>query len=65
VIAALRRAGFEVVRQRGSHVSLRHPGTGRRATVPDHGGRDLKHGLLRGIIADAGLSVDEFLELLR
>lgn len=65
MIAALRRAGFEVVRQRGSHVSLRQPVTGRRATVPDHGGRDLKHGLLRGILTDAGLSVEEFLGLLR
>jgi predicted RNA binding protein YcfA (HicA-like mRNA interferase family) len=33
-------------------------------TVPDHGSRELKRGTLRAIIRQAGLSVDEFLELL-
>lgn len=29
-------------------------------SVPVHGGKDMKHGTLRGIIKDAGLTVDEF-----
>jgi predicted RNA binding protein YcfA (HicA-like mRNA interferase family) len=33
--------------------------------VPCHGGRDLKTGMLLRIIRDAGLSVDEFRDLLR
>jgi predicted RNA binding protein YcfA (HicA-like mRNA interferase family) len=46
-------------------VTLKHPDTGRHVTVPSHGGKDLRTGTLRGIIADAGLTVDEFRALLR
>jgi predicted RNA binding protein YcfA (HicA-like mRNA interferase family) len=64
-VAALRRIGYEPVRQRGSHVRLRHPSDPARlpVTVPDH--RELKSGLLRAIIRDAGLTVEEFRGLLR
>ena len=63
-VAALRRCGYEAVRQKGSHIRLRHPAGGIHApvTVPDH--KELKSGTLRAIIRDAGLSVDEFLGLL-
>lgn len=63
-IAALQRLGYEVVRQKGSHVRLCHPRDPARlpVTVPDH--RTLKPGLLRAIIRDAGVSVDEFIALL-
>ncbi len=63
VLSALTRAGFQRVRQRGSHVRLRHP-DGRVVTVPEHGSQDLGRGLLRKILRDADLSVDEFLNLL-
>ncbi|MFQ6132200.1 MAG: type II toxin-antitoxin system HicA family toxin [Armatimonadota bacterium] len=63
-IGALRRAGFGVRRQSGSHVVLSDP-HGRVVSVPVHGGRDLKPGTLRGIIRAAGLSVEEFRALLR
>ncbi|MFN5946309.1 MAG: type II toxin-antitoxin system HicA family toxin [Phycisphaerae bacterium] len=63
-IAALERLGYVAVRQKGSHVRLRHPSDPARAplTVPDH--KELKSGTLRAIIRDAGLSVDQFVELL-
>ncbi|HEC34846.1 MAG TPA: type II toxin-antitoxin system HicA family toxin [Chloroflexi bacterium] len=61
VLRALKRAGFEVIRQRGSHLRLRHPDS-RVVTVPAH--REIGRGLLRKIIRDAELSVDKFLELL-
>lgn len=48
----------------GSHHILRHPETGRTAVVPVHS-TDLKPGALRGVLSDAGLSADDFLELLR
>ena len=64
-IRALRRGGFEVDHQTGSHVTLRHPETRRRAVVPHHGGRDLRPGTLAGVLADAGLSVEEFRRLLK
>ncbi|MBC7221588.1 type II toxin-antitoxin system HicA family toxin [Candidatus Bipolaricaulota bacterium] len=58
---ALQHAGFEIVRQRGSHVRLRHP-DGRMVTVPMH--EEIGRGLLRKILRDAELSVDDFLSLL-
>ncbi len=64
VIAALKTAGFEVVRQRGSHVRLQHP-DGRVVTVPDHRGQDIGRGLLRKILRDADLTRDEFVALLK
>jgi len=64
VVNALRRAGFEVCRQTGSHVILRHPEQGLTVPVPVHGGRDVPPGTIRGIIRDAGLTVDAFRELL-
>jgi predicted RNA binding protein YcfA (HicA-like mRNA interferase family) len=64
VIRALERAGFVVSRQSGSHCRLIHAtDPARKITVPVHSG-DLKRGTLRGIIAQAGFAVDEFLKLL-
>ena len=56
--------GYDIVRQRGSHLRLRHPTNARPPlTVPDHA--ELKTGLLRALIRDAGISVEEFVEALR
>jgi predicted RNA binding protein YcfA (HicA-like mRNA interferase family) len=63
-IRALERAGFVVSRQSGSHCRLVHAADpARKVTVPVHSG-DLKRGTLRAIIAQAGLTVAEFVELL-
>jgi len=63
VIRRLRRAGFVFDRQRrSSHQIWRHPATGARTTVPRHPG-DLPEGTVRAIIKQAGLTVDEFMEL--
>ncbi|MEO1003312.1 MAG: type II toxin-antitoxin system HicA family toxin [Cyanobacteria bacterium J06638_7] len=56
----LRRLGFDVVRQRGSHLQLRDP-RGRCTTVPVHKGRDISPSLLRQIAKDIGLTLEEFL----
>ena len=44
VVKLLQKAGFEVVRQRGSHVFLAHP-DGRATVVPIHKGEELGRGL--------------------
>lgn len=62
VRAALERAGFTFVRQKGSHMILRRSNPAGWVVVPDH--RQVKPGTLKGIIADAGLAVDEFVALL-
>ena len=64
VISALEHAGFAIVRQRGSHVRLRHV-DGRSTTVPMHAGIDIDRSLLRKILRQAEISPDEFLKLLK
>jgi len=64
LISALQRAGFEIIRQKGSHVRLRHP-DGRVVTVPMHIGHDLGRGLLRKILRDAEWSNDDLYTFLR
>jgi predicted RNA binding protein YcfA (HicA-like mRNA interferase family) len=63
VVGALRRAGFEVSRQRGSHAVLINRTTRRTTVVAIHS-RDMSKRTLREIIVQAGLTVDEFLALL-
>ena len=63
VRAALERAGFTFVRQKGSHMILRRSDPAALVVVPDH--RQVKPGTLRGITADAGLTVEEFVDLLK
>jgi len=62
-IRALQRIGFEVDRQRGSHITLIRDDPAGRVTVPNH--REIKVGMLRKIIRDADLTVDEFNDLLK
>jgi len=64
LIRALKRAGFEEQRQRGSHLHLRRSSDNKRVTVPVHKGRTVHTGTLRAILRDAGISIDEFRELL-
>lgn len=62
VIRRLQKAGFHVDHVTGGYYILRHP-DGRRAVVPYHGGRDIKRAVLRAIIRQSGLTVEEFLKL--
>ncbi len=64
VIRALERAGFFVDHVTGSHYRLKHRHDPRRFTVVPYHAKDLKRPLLRAIIKQAGLTVDEFLDLL-
>lgn len=62
-VTALIKAGFEISRQRGSHVQLRHT-DGRIATIPVHANKDIPRGTLRGILRDIGISTEEFIKLI-
>lgn len=64
LIRALKRAGFEEQRQRGSHLHMRRASDNKRVTVPVHKGRTVPVGTLRGILRDADISIDEFRKLL-
>ena len=61
-VVAFQRAGFEVRRQRGSHIIMVKAGTPQTLSVPDH--RQLKPGTLRALVRKCGLTVEEFAELL-
>ena len=54
MIKLLKRNGFQVVTQNGSHVKMRNPETGKQTTVPYHS-KDLKKGLEQEILKQAGL----------
>ena len=55
-------AGFVAVRQTGSHLIMMKAGLDVTLSVPLH--NEVKRGTLRRLIADAGLTVDEFCSLL-
>lgn len=57
---ALRRLGFQSVRQVGSHVRFVHA-DGRSTTVPRHGRERIGPGLLRMILRDCNVGWSEFL----
>ena len=61
-IKALEGAGFHFKRQEGSQIILRRDDPFAQLVVPDH--RELDRGTLRAIIRQAGLGVDEFVNLL-
>ena len=61
VIAGLKRAGFAVIRVKGSHHFLRHP-DGRATVVPVHAGETIGPGLLAKILKDTELDAVDLTE---
>ncbi|MHB8628752.1 MAG: type II toxin-antitoxin system HicA family toxin [Aggregatilineales bacterium] len=62
-VAALEKAGFHFVRRsRGTHFFMQRDDPFAAVAVPAH--RELGRGVLRSIIRDAGLTVDQFVDLL-
>ena len=62
LIRVLQKDGFVLAHQKGSHATYKHPVTQKRVTIPVHPGKDLKRGLLRGILNDLKLTPQEFLK---
>ncbi|MBC8278109.1 MAG: type II toxin-antitoxin system HicA family toxin [FCB group bacterium] len=64
LIRALKRCGYIIDHQTGSHVFLKHPDNPTRiATIPYHN-RDLAKGTLKSILRQTEMSVDDLIELL-
>lgn len=59
VIRVLRKHGFEMVSQKGSHQKWRHA-NGRQVIVAMHGNKPIPIGTLKSILEGSGLSVDDF-----
>jgi predicted RNA binding protein YcfA (HicA-like mRNA interferase family) len=63
-VRVLEKAGFYLARQSGSHKIYKNA-EGKRVTVPFHSGKEIHHKILKSILRDADLTVEEFLELMR
>lgn len=64
LIKALEKLGFSCTRKsKGSHFRYKHP-DGRKTTVPVHKGKDISRGLLRKILRDVDISIEELKKLL-
>ena len=63
IVSLLKKGGFIVERQRGSHVFLKHE-DGRATVVPVHSGETIGPGLLSKILRDVEMTKEELLEVL-
>jgi len=62
-LKAFQRAGWHVARVTGSHYILSKEDVDFHLSIPYHQGKTIKTGLLKGLIRDAGLSNDAYLNL--
>jgi len=60
VVKVFESLGWEVVRQRGSHIILVKENQNATLSVPDH--QEVAKGTLRSLIRAAGLTVEEFIK---
>jgi predicted RNA binding protein YcfA (HicA-like mRNA interferase family) len=62
VIRTFQRLGWQVVRQKGSHVIMTRPGHIATLSIPNH--PEVARGTLRSLISKAGLTAEQFLQAL-
>ena len=58
VVRVFERHGWQIARQRGSHIILVKEGARATLSVPDH--KEVARGTLRALIRAAGLTIEEF-----
>jgi predicted RNA binding protein YcfA (HicA-like mRNA interferase family) len=61
-IRAFEKLGWQIARQRGSHIIMVREGENVTLYIPDH--KEVAKGTLRSLIRAAGITVDEFVRLL-
>ena len=60
IMCVLRKHGFEIISQRGSHIKMRaYSPTTRTVIIPNH--YEIAKGTLQAILVQAGMSLDELL----
>ena len=64
LLSALQKAGFIIHRRKGSHISLKHPGPPIRIVFLPFHNVDMKKGTLKSALRQAGLTVNQLIELL-
>ena len=55
----LEKLGFKMIRQKGSHAFFRHT-DGRATVIPTHKGEDLGKGIIKSILNDVEISLEEY-----
>lgn len=63
LLKILRKNGHRILRQKGSHVFVENPEGNLGTVVPIHGNEDLGKGLLKSILDDLELTVEDFLKM--
>jgi predicted RNA binding protein YcfA (HicA-like mRNA interferase family) len=61
-VRAFEKLGWQVARQRGSHIILVKDGEIATLSIPDH--KEVARGTLRSLIRTAGITVEEFIQQL-
>jgi predicted RNA binding protein YcfA (HicA-like mRNA interferase family) len=61
VIKMFQRLGWQIVRQKGSHIIMTKPGHMATLSIPNH--QEVARGTLRSLIAKAGLTIEQFLDV--
>ncbi|MBD3388382.1 MAG: addiction module toxin, HicA family [Candidatus Altiarchaeales archaeon] len=61
-VKAFNKLGYAVIRRRSSHIRLEHESK-KKITIPDH--KTLGKGILRKLIRDAEITIEEFNKLLK
>jgi predicted RNA binding protein YcfA (HicA-like mRNA interferase family) len=64
LLRVLEKLGFFEWHRVGSHAQWKHA-DGRRITVPVHAGHDIQKNMLEGIINDLGITVEEFIAVMK
>jgi len=60
----LKKAGYKEIRKKGSHVFIEHESGNHSTVIPIHANEDLGKGLLKSILNDLELTVEELIELI-
>ncbi|MDC8447721.1 MAG: type II toxin-antitoxin system HicA family toxin [Nitrospira sp.] len=60
VIKMFQRFGWQIVRQKGSHIIMTKPGHIATLSIPNH--PEVARGTLRSLIAKTGLTIEQFLD---
>lgn len=63
IASALEKMGFVLVRQSGSHMIYKNP-AGKRATIPFHGAKILHPKVLKSILRDTGMNLQDLEKVL-
>lgn len=64
ILSAFTRHGYRLIHLRGSHHYLEPPDGQGLITIPVHAGKIVKPGVLKNILEQAGISVQDFIEML-